>query len=71
MSIDSVSVVPMRLVDKDPASSADRLRRANACAEMAEQLRVYANQSKVPDVRWMAETASKELASKAAKLRSN
>lgn len=59
-------------VEKVPAvHAADRLRRANACAEMAEQLKVYANQAHVPDVRWMAEAASEELADRAARLRSD
>lgn len=49
------------IVDGD-VSSAERLRRAGACTEMAEVLLALGRHSTVPDVQWMAQVAADELA---------
>jgi hypothetical protein len=48
--------------------NAERVRRANACSEMADVLRYVGRGSSVPDVKWMTDVAVEELLSRAREL---
>lgn len=53
---------------KEPERAAERIRRASACAEMADVLRNVGQGATVPDIKWMADVAVEELTSRAREL---
>jgi hypothetical protein len=55
-------------VGDDPVHAAERIRRASACAEMADVLRNVGQGTSVPDIKWMADVAVEELTSRAREL---
>lgn len=55
----------------DTTDRAERVRRANACSEMADVLRYVGKGSNVPDVRWMTDVAVEELLSRARELQTS
>jgi hypothetical protein len=57
-----------RIVGDDPVHAAERIRRASACAEMADVLRNVGQGTSVPDIKWMADVAVEELTSRAREL---